>query len=295
MTGPAPGPGVIVLGMHRSGTSAVTRLLNLLGADVGPEDDLLHDFDNPAGHWESRSLVAANDRILSVLGRSWDFPPRLAPGWQRAEAMQALVPELAATFGAVYRSGPWVWKDPRTCLTLPLWRHALGDAPRVVYVRRAATAVVHSVCRRDGIPRLYATGLWHRYVHAALHGAAGMGVVCVRFEDVLADPATSVDDLAGRLATLGVTLPGDRAAAAASIGGDPVAVVNAPVVRHLTSRVEDVVADVPAVSTRFVPPVWREPSWVRPFLFGYRATWAARARRGHPLPGAPARRREAAT
>ena len=295
MTGAAPGPGVIVLGMHRSGTSAVTRLVNLLGADVGPEDDLVHDFDNPAGHWESRSLVAANDRILSVLGRSWDFPPRLAPGWEHTEDMQALVPELATTFAAVYRSGLWVWKDPRTCLTLPLWRQVLGDAPRIVYVQRDPAAVVHSVFRRDGVPRLYATGLWHRYVHAALGGADGLRVVCVRFEDVLADPATSVDLLADGLATLGVALTGDRAAAAASIGADPGAAVSAPVVRHLTSGVDGVVRGLPAVSSRFVAPRWREPSWVRPFLFGYRATWAARARRGHPLRGAPARRRQAAT
>jgi hypothetical protein len=294
VTGAAPGPGVIVLGMHRSGTSAVTRLLNLLGADVGPEDDLVHDFDNPAGHWESRSLVSANDRILSVLGRSWDFPPRLAPGWERTEEMDGLVPELADTFASVYRSCPWVWKDPRTCLTLPLWRRVLGDAPRIVYVRRDPAAVVHSVFRRDGVPRLYATGLWHRYVHAALQGAAGLGVVCVRFEDVVGDPATSVDLLADRLATLGVPLPGDRAAAAASIAGDPPATRRAPVVRRLTSEVDGVVGNLPAVATRFVPPRWREPSWVRPFLFAYRATWAARARHGHPLRGAPARRREVA-
>ncbi|HTZ08801.1 MAG TPA: hypothetical protein VMB72_07005, partial [Acidimicrobiales bacterium] len=93
-------PGVVVLGMHRSGTSAVTRILNLLGADVGERDDLLTDYDNPAGHWESRALVAANDRILAAWGRSWDFPPWLAPGWERSERAERLLPDLAATFAA---------------------------------------------------------------------------------------------------------------------------------------------------------------------------------------------------
>src|ERR1700691_3651857 len=92
--GDRPVPGVVVLGMHRSGTSAVSRILNLLGADLGPTQDLLTEYDNPAGHWESKSLVACTDWILAAFARSWDFPPWLAPGWEYSDTCSALVPEL---------------------------------------------------------------------------------------------------------------------------------------------------------------------------------------------------------
>jgi len=277
-------PGVVVLGMHRSGTSAVTRILNLLGAHVGEAGDLLTDYDNPAGHWESRALVAANDRILAAYGRSWDFPPRLAPGWERTGRAEALLPELRATFAAVHPAEPWVWKDPRTCLTLPLWRRALEDRMVAVLVLRDPGAVVASVKRRDGIPALYTVGLWHRYLRSAVAGAAGLPVVCLRFEDLVAEPAAAAAALAQDLGTLGVALAGDPAAAADSVrdelvhGAPPSALV-----RRSTAAVAARCAALPRVSARFAPPAWREPAWVRPGLFAYRGQWVLRARTGHPL------------
>src|ERR1019366_7128579 len=117
--------------MHRSGTSAVSRILNLLGADLGPEGDLLTEYDNPAGHWESKALVACNDRILASFG----------PGWEYSDRASLLLPELTDAFASVYRSSPWVWKDPRTCLTFPLWRRVIGPGATVVIVFRDPGAV----------------------------------------------------------------------------------------------------------------------------------------------------------
>jgi hypothetical protein len=71
---------IFVVGMHRSGTSAIARLLNLLGVDLG--DDLLPSaVDNETGFWESRRVVEANDAILATLSSRWDSPPRLPEGW----------------------------------------------------------------------------------------------------------------------------------------------------------------------------------------------------------------------
>ncbi len=53
--------GVMVVGMHRSGTAAV----NLLGVPVGRADDIYSAKDNPSGHWESRRLSALNSMILA--------------------------------------------------------------------------------------------------------------------------------------------------------------------------------------------------------------------------------------
>ena len=81
----APGAkGLLVLGMHRSGTSALTRLLNLHGAVLG--DDLLPaGHDNPSGFWELREAVAIHERLLAGLGMAWDDPRALPPDWQDGE------------------------------------------------------------------------------------------------------------------------------------------------------------------------------------------------------------------
>jgi hypothetical protein len=277
-------PGAVVLGMHRSGTSAVSRILNLLGADLGPESDLLTEYDNPAGHWESKSLVACNDRILASFGRSWDFPPWLAPGWEHSARASLLLPEMTEAFEAVYQSGPWVWKDPRTCLTFPLWRRVLGSEAKVVLVFRDPGAVVASVRRRDGIPSFYALGLWHHYVRCAVDGAAGSPVVCLQFEDLVASPLGAVKALVEDLGALGLELPGDPDGAAASLQDDLVhGEAASSLVRRLTSSTLQVVRSLPRRSEDFRPPSWREPRWVHPLLVAYRGPWALRARAGHPL------------
>ncbi len=277
-------PGVVVLGMHRSGTSAVSRILNLLGADLGPEEDLLTEYDNPAGHWESKALVACNDRILAAFGRSWDFPPWNAPGWEYSDRASRLLPELTEAFRDVYRTSPWVWKDPRTCLTFPLWRRVIGAEATVVIVLRDPGAVVGSIKRRDGIPSLYAAGLWHHYVRAAVAASVGLPVVCLRFEDLVASPQTAVEALAADLRALGLDLAGDPGAAAASMQGALVhGDATPPLVRRLTSSTVETLATLPRRSMDFRPPSWREPRWVHPLLVAYRGPWALRARAGHPL------------
>src|SRR4051812_29383690 len=65
---------MFVLGMHRSGTSAIARVLNFMGAYVGETQDLMppHARDNPAGYWERRELVIAHDNFLHATGHAWD-------------------------------------------------------------------------------------------------------------------------------------------------------------------------------------------------------------------------------
>src|SRR4051812_47384663 len=62
---------ILVLGMHRSGTSALTRVISLLGAEL-PRRMMPTQDDNAAGFWESLTLVALNNAILSRLQTRWD-------------------------------------------------------------------------------------------------------------------------------------------------------------------------------------------------------------------------------
>ena len=72
---------IFITGMHRSGTSLLARVVNLLGVDLGPEERHIRpDETNPRGHWEAGPLVDVNRALLTELGGDWDDPPAMPPG-----------------------------------------------------------------------------------------------------------------------------------------------------------------------------------------------------------------------
>ncbi len=92
----------IVLGMHRSGTSMLTRLINLAGAYVGPEHLLLAPHEeNPKGFWERRDTIMVNEAILQLHGCAWYS----AAGWGDATTV-GFSPAGYHFFGPVGASSP---------------------------------------------------------------------------------------------------------------------------------------------------------------------------------------------
>ena len=181
--------GVVVLGMHRSGTSVATRLVSLMGFSPGPDDDLLPAHrDNPTGYWENRSLVSANDEILLVLDSDWSRPPRLEAGWERRPEVGALRPAFRALVQAVLSADRWVWKDPRACLTLPFWLSLLDEDLSIVVVHRNPLEVAASLQARDGFDVPVGLALWERYVRSSLAAVEGRAVCVTSYEQLVADP-----------------------------------------------------------------------------------------------------------
>src|SRR4051794_39442369 len=128
-TSRAPDRGFFVLGMHRSGTSAASRLISLLGVPLCRERDLIADRrGNATGHWESTTLVRFNDRLLDEMGYAWWCPPPA----DRPDASLALTTttfaRARASFETQHPTPEWTCKDPRMCLTLPFWLGALDVA-----------------------------------------------------------------------------------------------------------------------------------------------------------------------
>ncbi len=224
-----PGPWVLVVGMHRSGTSALTGALGHLGLTVPAGDDLVVGrYDNPV-HYESQALTDLDDAVLGALGGSWSAPPELDPGWERAPVVARLASGAArAARQAFPVDGPVVWKDPRLCLLLPWWRSLLPAPVATVLVWRDPVAVARSLRVRQGFTLSLGLALWERYNRAALGALAGHPGYVMAYEDLLADPheavgalarwlgpASSVplragdDDLAGAAASVSVS--GDRA------------------------------------------------------------------------------------
>lgn len=232
--------GVAVLGMHRSGTSAATRLVNLMGFSLGPEQDLLPPQpDNPAGFWENASLVSLNDEILAALGGEWSAPPPLGAGWETSRELEPLRPRAAAAAASVLGARRWVWKDPRACLTLPFWTRILAREVAIVLVHRNPLEVAASLHARDGFPVPLGLALWERYVRAGLAASAGRPVCVTRYDELVADPAAWCRRVAGFLRA--------RGAETAEIAADDVRATVRPALRHASVAAESLRAH-PAVS-----------------------------------------------
>ena len=155
MSQPATSVAVVVLGMHRSGTSALTGLLGLLGVELGSNLHPANEF-NQAGYFEHLDLLDVHERVFRALGSSWDDPRPLPLGWPQVPAVQELQQEI---LGIVQRDfagkAAWAVKDPRLCRLWPLWEEVLariGVAPRFLIIMRHPDEVADSLARRNGMP-----------------------------------------------------------------------------------------------------------------------------------------------
>ena len=197
----------MILGMHRSGTSLVTRLVSLLGLGVCRDSDLLVGYKgNPRGHWESRSLIDFDDRLLEELGGTWFCPPLLG----ERETSRMLDRHGAAALKELEQAHPrhpWVWKDPRACVLMPFWSAVLGGRAAYVLVARHPFEVSDSLARRNGCTAAFSLALWERYTREALLGAAARPMIVSTYDGVLEDPVGWCERLIAFLEELGLTLP----------------------------------------------------------------------------------------
>lgn len=200
---------IFVCGMHRSGTSVVARLLNMVGAYFAPEGAALAaNDDNPKGFWERADVVALNDRILAEAGARW-FDPY---PWVSRDAATPPSAELAAKLRACLLEldghRPWFIKDPRLCLTLGSWL-PLCEFPVAVICSRDEDAVVaslvdHGTSLGFRFRHEEAEALWNVYHRSLLRVTAGMTRVFVRYEEALAAPMRVVERLHAELGEAGV-------------------------------------------------------------------------------------------
>jgi GT2 family glycosyltransferase len=195
---PASGQ-IVVLGMHRSGTSSVGGLLALLGAWPGAEELLLRGPDNPRGHFEHGELHMACVRRLEAAGGDWKSPPRT----NSTEATDAFRREVAEVLETLEPRRPWFIKEPRLCLlvrellpllTRPLFIHVVRD-PREVAV---------SLQRRDGMSPGQALALWEHYTREGFAGSAGWRRVIVDYNALVQDPAATAAALLATLEGAGI-------------------------------------------------------------------------------------------
>jgi hypothetical protein len=192
--------GVVVLGMHRSGTSAVAGLLTKAGFFAGNDDELLPAAeDNPTGFFERLDINALNDRLLAELDGSWDNPPARELVAERAPEWRAKVDSALDVLAEEAAGRPVMLKDPRISLLLPAWLPALQDRFMLVVVDRNPLEVAMSVRKRDGRPLYVALALWQLYCTELLDGLAGRRVWLVRYEHLLSAAERETSSLLAEL------------------------------------------------------------------------------------------------
>lgn len=177
---------ICVLGMHRSGTSLVTRVLNLLGVYLGSETGLTQaKDDNPKGFWEHYDIARINDEIFSRFGGSWHEPPDLPVGWESSSELGDLRQQAQVLIRDQFSGiGLWGWKDPRNCLTLPFWQQFISDIQYVVCLRNPID-VSSSLTKRDGFLAEKGSKLWLKYVVSALRHTARGPRLLLFYEDFM--------------------------------------------------------------------------------------------------------------
>jgi hypothetical protein len=181
---------ILVLGMHRSGTSALAGALCVLGGG-GPRTAMPPNSFNSRGYWESVPFVRANERLLSVIGSSWDE-------WQEVP-LHLLGQNLLAYYRSSVRAliareyaekDLIVVKDPRVCRIAPLVLEALAGAgfwaiPYLVF--RNPFDVASSLKRRDGLAIEQSLLLWLRHNLDAEFSTRGRARSVISFEELLTD------------------------------------------------------------------------------------------------------------
>ena len=187
---------VCVVGMHRSGTSLVARLLNLLGVELGPVDHLVKPAaDNPKGFWEHEYLFRINKRILIQLGGHSHEPPVFSANWENSPELEPLKQRAREIISEDFsRAGIWGWKDPRTSLTLRFWQQIVPGMHYVICIRNPV-AVARSLQRRDDLSPLRGMYLWLAYMQAALRDTAGQPRIIVIYDELLDDCKRELDRL----------------------------------------------------------------------------------------------------
>jgi len=186
----SPRAAYLVLGMHRSGTSAVTQLLGFAGAEL-PANVMPGDEHNAKGYFEPWRIAMFNDERLRAAGGAWDdvFAYPFRP-LSRREERQWLV-RAEALLEAEYGQAKFpLLKDPRITVLMPFWRTVfedLGLGLRCVIPVRHPLAVAGSLARRDGFPAQKGVLLWAAYMLAAEAYTRDLARVFVDYDSLLAD------------------------------------------------------------------------------------------------------------
>ncbi|WP_213939881.1 glycosyltransferase [Pseudomonas sp. dw_612] len=186
---------IIVLGMHRSGTSALTRALSTMGIGLG---DTLHPagVDNPTGFWEDRDVISINNKLLSRLGSAYDRVGVLDVDLSDDPIVEVIYQE-AKTLIVEKTAGILMWgmKDPRIPRLLPFWQKLLTelefDISYVIALRNPLN-VANSLAHRNQFASLKSYLLWLEHMLQAVSYTTSEKRLVVGYDNLLSNPRQEI-------------------------------------------------------------------------------------------------------
>ena len=180
-----------MLGMHRSGTSAISGVLNIMRADFG-KNMIPASYDNPKGFYENEEILKLNEKIFADFGFSWDYPSYLDSEWLDSAIAKKHMPRaieiLQKEFG---KSSLIAIKDPRLCHLFPFWKQCiekLGYKIHCILTWRHPRAVAQSLKRRNNLTENHSHLLITSYFTEAERSTRSESRLFIQYEQLLESP-----------------------------------------------------------------------------------------------------------
>ncbi|MEA9422889.1 hypothetical protein VCX83_13425 [Aeromonas caviae] len=189
---------ILVLGMHRSGTSAIAGALAYNGIAFGDSFIELQGDVNEKGFWEHAELVAINEALLKELGAAWFDPfslmTQFEQGWRPSDALFGRMCAFLRhpEFADAQQCG---LKDPRLSVLLPCWQQAMsymGDEACYLLMNRDMDQVARSLQKRDQMSLLLGQLLWGEYTFSAEAYTRNLPRCWLDYEAMLANPGAAL-------------------------------------------------------------------------------------------------------
>lgn len=191
--------GIIILGMHRSGTSATTGMLQCLGVSLGEKLYAGHAQINAKGYFENSDIADANEEALLALNSAWDDILLKPSEWWKAPELKHFAEKVKNCFKRDFaRAALWAVKDPRVCRLLPWWLTILAELEvktGYLIVIRPPYEVYLSLKKRDGFSLEKAYLLWLLHYLDAEFWTRDLRRTFVTFDQLINDPAAAFADV----------------------------------------------------------------------------------------------------
>ena len=187
---------VIILGMHRSGTSMLSGLLEKAGFYVGSESELLKSGEqNLKGFYERKDIRDVNDEILKENFFDWDIVAGYSVDVLSKESRLSYQQKIESILNSFSTHGNWLLKEPRFCLLYPLIKELTCNSLKVV-IYRDPFSTAKSLWIRNGIAFQYGLLLWEKYYTLLINELrTEENVYVVRYESLVSSPQDEVIEL----------------------------------------------------------------------------------------------------